>query len=133
MLTGKPAFEGKSQASLIAAILERNPPSIADVAPPALDRLLRRCVAKDPERRWESADDWEQSIRNAVRESDIVIVCLSRKAVTKEGFVQKEIRFALDIADEKPDGVRYIILALFEKASSEESVGDRYLSSSGGR
>jgi Tol biopolymer transport system component len=57
MLTGRRAFEGKSQASLIAAILERDPPSIADVAPPALDRLLQRCVAKDPERRWESASD----------------------------------------------------------------------------
>jgi Tol biopolymer transport system component/predicted Ser/Thr protein kinase len=57
MLTGRRAFEGKSQASLIAAILERDPPSIVDVAPAALDRLLRRCVAKDPERRWESAGD----------------------------------------------------------------------------
>src|SRR5262249_23250560 len=43
MLTGKHAFEGKSQASLIAAILEREPPSVADVAPAALDRLTRRC------------------------------------------------------------------------------------------
>lgn len=57
MLTGRHAFEGKSQASLIAAILERDPPSIADSAPPALDRVLGRCLAKDPEHRWESARD----------------------------------------------------------------------------
>ena len=41
MLTGKRAFEGSSPASVIAAIMERPAPSIADVAPPALDRLLQ--------------------------------------------------------------------------------------------
>ena len=46
MLTGKRAFEGSSPASVIAAIMERPAPSIADVAPPALDRLLQRCLAK---------------------------------------------------------------------------------------
>jgi len=57
MLTGKRAFDGASPASVIAAILERPAPSIADVAPPALDRTLRRCLEKDPERRWQSAAD----------------------------------------------------------------------------
>jgi serine/threonine protein kinase/Tol biopolymer transport system component len=57
MLTGKPAFQGSSAASVIAAILERPTPSIAEVAPPALDRILARCLAKDPEQRWRSAYD----------------------------------------------------------------------------
>jgi serine/threonine-protein kinase len=57
MLTGKRAFEGSSPASVIAAIMERPAPSIADVAPPALDRLLQRCLAKDPDDRWQSARD----------------------------------------------------------------------------
>jgi eukaryotic-like serine/threonine-protein kinase len=57
MLTGKLAFEGASAASLIAAIIERRAPSISAVAPPALDRLLQRCLAKDPEDRWQSARD----------------------------------------------------------------------------
>ena len=57
MLTGKCAFEGSSPASVIAAIMERPAPSIADVAPPALDRSLQRCLAKDPEDRWQSARD----------------------------------------------------------------------------
>jgi serine/threonine protein kinase len=52
MLTGKRAFDGSSPASVIAAILERPAPSIADVAPPALDRALRRCLEKDPDNRW---------------------------------------------------------------------------------
>ena len=57
MLTGKRAFQGSSPATVIAAILERPAPSIADVAPPALDRLLQRCLAKDPDERWQNARD----------------------------------------------------------------------------
>jgi Tol biopolymer transport system component len=57
MLTGKPAFTGASAASVIAAILERQPSSVAGVAPPALDQLLSYCLAKDPEQRWQSARD----------------------------------------------------------------------------
>ena len=57
VLTGKRAFDGPSQASVIAAILERPAPGIASVAPPALDRLLQRCLAKDPADRWQSTAD----------------------------------------------------------------------------
>jgi eukaryotic-like serine/threonine-protein kinase len=57
MLTGKRAFVGTSAATVIAAIMERPAPSIADVAPPALDRVLKRCLEKDPENRWQSVRD----------------------------------------------------------------------------
>jgi Tol biopolymer transport system component len=61
MATGRPAFEGKSQASLIAAILEREPApmsEIASAAPPAvLERLIRTCLAKDPDDRWQTMHD----------------------------------------------------------------------------
>jgi len=60
MVTGRKAFEGKSQASLIAGILERDPPSassITPMSPPALDRLIRGCLAKDPEQRVQTAHD----------------------------------------------------------------------------
>src|SRR5450631_751809 len=57
MLTGKRAFEGSSPASVIAAIMERPAPSIATIAPSALDRLLQRCLAKDPDDRWQTARD----------------------------------------------------------------------------
>ncbi|MGD1096559.1 MAG: protein kinase, partial [Bryobacteraceae bacterium] len=62
MLTGKRAFEGSSPASVIAAIMDRPAPSIADVAPPALDRVLKKCLAKDPEDRWHSARDLKDEI-----------------------------------------------------------------------
>jgi eukaryotic-like serine/threonine-protein kinase len=58
MITGRRAFDGASEASVIGAILERDPPSMASsLAPPALDRIVRRCLAKDRERRRQSAGD----------------------------------------------------------------------------
>jgi hypothetical protein len=53
--------------------------------------------------------EWAREIARAVRTCDVIIVCLSRTSVTKEGFVQKEIRQALDIADEKPEGTIFVI------------------------
>jgi eukaryotic-like serine/threonine-protein kinase len=57
MLTGKRAFEGQSPASVIAAVLEREAPSISDVAPAPLEKVLMGCLAKDPDERWQSARD----------------------------------------------------------------------------
>jgi serine/threonine protein kinase len=60
MATGKKAFEGKSQASLIAKILETDPPPISSLqpmTPPALDRVIKKCLAKEPEKRWQDAGD----------------------------------------------------------------------------
>jgi Tol biopolymer transport system component len=66
MLTAKRAFEGTSQASLIASILKDEPRPIREfvpVSPPQLDRILRRCLAKDPEDRWQSAADLGEALR----------------------------------------------------------------------
>ncbi len=60
MVTGKKAFEGKSQASVMAAILERDRPPITQLqpmTPPALERVVKRCLAKDPDERWQTATD----------------------------------------------------------------------------
>jgi eukaryotic-like serine/threonine-protein kinase len=62
MLRGKRAFEGASAASVIAAILERPAPSVAEVAPPSLDRVLKTCLAKDPEERWQTARDLRREL-----------------------------------------------------------------------
>lgn len=59
-------------------------------------------------------DNWEQVITRAIKACQAVIVCLSPQAVEKIGFVQKEIRFALDRADEFPEGKIFIIPVLFE-------------------
>ncbi len=60
MLTGARAFAGDSQADLIAAILEHDPPPVTTrqpLTPPALERLVTNCLAKDPADRWQSAHD----------------------------------------------------------------------------
>ena len=64
MLTGRRAFEGKSQLSVASAILEKEPApitSIKPMTPDALDHAIRRCLAKDPELRWQTGRDlqWE--------------------------------------------------------------------------
>ncbi|MGB2663038.1 MAG: protein kinase [Candidatus Acidiferrum sp.] len=60
MLTGRKAFQGKSQLSVASAILDKEPEPISSVkplTPPALDHAVRRCLAKDPEERWQAARD----------------------------------------------------------------------------
>src|SRR5215471_10159963 len=60
MATGRKAFSGRSRASLIGAILKDEPPLVSaaqPMTPPALDRVVRTCLAKDPEERWQSAHD----------------------------------------------------------------------------
>ncbi len=66
MATGRRAFPGKTAASVASAILRDEPPAITEispVSPPALDRLVRRCLAKDPEERWQSARDVAAELR----------------------------------------------------------------------
>ncbi len=60
MATGQKAFSGKSQASLISSIMGTEPPSVSTVAPmtpPAFDRVVRTCLAKDADDRWQTARD----------------------------------------------------------------------------
>jgi serine/threonine-protein kinase len=66
MVTGKKAFEGKSQASLIAAIMSAQPPSLVasqPLAPPLFEHLVQRCLAKDPDERWQTASDLVGELR----------------------------------------------------------------------
>jgi serine/threonine protein kinase/Tol biopolymer transport system component len=66
MLSGKPAFGGKTKASMIAAILSSEPPPLSTVqplAPPALERVIQQCLAKDPDERWQSAGDIARELK----------------------------------------------------------------------
>ncbi len=65
LTVGRRAFTGESPASLIAAILEHDPDpvSAAQAVPPGFDRLVRKCLAKDPTARWQSASDVADELR----------------------------------------------------------------------
>src|SRR5512138_542086 len=66
-------------------------------------------------------EDWERAIRRAVRESDVVVVCLSRQ-FNQAGFRQKEVRLALDTAMQQPEGEIFIIPARLEECDTLESL-----------
>jgi Tol biopolymer transport system component/tRNA A-37 threonylcarbamoyl transferase component Bud32 len=66
MATGKRAFEGKTQASVIGAIMSSDPPpmsSLQPMTPPALDRVVKRCLAKETDERWQSANDLANELK----------------------------------------------------------------------
>jgi eukaryotic-like serine/threonine-protein kinase len=66
MATGKRAFEGKTAASAMAAVLERDPAPISSLqptTPPGLDRLVKTCLDKDPDERWQTAHDVKLQLR----------------------------------------------------------------------
>jgi eukaryotic-like serine/threonine-protein kinase len=65
-LTGKRAFEGRSAASVIAAILEREPTPLPTTTP--LDRILKRCLAKDPDLRFQTARDLRAALTWAMEQ-----------------------------------------------------------------
>jgi serine/threonine-protein kinase len=77
MATGTKAFEGNSQASLIGAILKDDPrpiSSLQPMSPPALDRVIRKCLAKDPDARWQSARDLRDELQWTVEARSQVAV-----------------------------------------------------------
>lgn len=59
--------------------------------------------------------DWNYEINKALDDSDVILVCLSKRSVDKEGYVQKEIRIALDRALDMPEGRIFLIPARLEE------------------
>jgi eukaryotic-like serine/threonine-protein kinase len=71
MLSGRRAFQGKTQVSVMAAIMEQDPPPLASMDasyPAALTRLVEKCLAKDPKDRWQSVADLADELRWIARE-----------------------------------------------------------------
>jgi hypothetical protein len=82
-----------------------------------LSRRLRQAGIKTwlDEEALLPGQDWAREIRLALREATVVVVCLSSTSVSKRGFVHKEIRLALDIADELPEDRVFIIPVKLEE------------------
>ena len=72
------------------------------------------------EERLLPGQDWQREIAKAVSTSDALIVCLSHLAVSKAGYMQKEIQFALDVADEHPEGTIFLIPLKLEECEVPE-------------
>jgi hypothetical protein len=53
--------------------------------------------------------NWDMEIEKAVEATDVVIVCLSNRSISKDGYIQRELKFVLDIALEKPEGIIFVI------------------------
>ena len=74
MLTGRRPFEGKSQASLIGAILDHQPPPVTTLqplSPPILDDIVARCLEKNPDDRWQTARDLKRQLEWVAAQSDV--------------------------------------------------------------
>jgi len=98
---------------------------------PAVRELYRRLIADklDPwldEEKLLPGQDWQLEIPKAVRNADVVIVCLSQGSVGKAGYVQKEIKCALDVADEQPEGAIFLIPLKLEECKVPDRLSNRH-------
>lgn len=66
--------------------------------------------------------NWDSEIRKAIRSSHVFLACLSARSVTKRGYVQREIKFALDVAEEIPEGSIFVIPIKLEPCDAPESL-----------
>jgi hypothetical protein len=97
---------------------------------PAVRNLYRRLVADGfdiwlDEESLIGGQDWRKEIPNAIQNSDAVLVCLSRRAINKSGYVQKEISFALDVAEEQPPDTNFIIPVRLEECDVPQRLQHR--------
>ncbi|NWJ48759.1 MAG: SUMF1/EgtB/PvdO family nonheme iron enzyme [Chloroflexi bacterium] len=95
---------------------------------PAVIRLYERLSILSWVKPWLDKKDlipgqnWRVEIPKAIRQSEIVVACLSRNSINREGYVQKEIGDALDVAQEKPEGTIYMIPLRLEECEVPEQL-----------
>jgi eukaryotic-like serine/threonine-protein kinase len=96
MLTGKRAFEGQSQASVIASILKEDPRPVSQLiptTPAALDRVVTSCLAKNPDERWQAASDLARELRwigggtGAVQATPGAVAAVPRKGSARVAWI----------------------------------------------
>jgi serine/threonine protein kinase len=86
VIAGTPAFQATSSITLMASILKDDPPPISEVQPrvsPALARVIHKCMAKDPETRWQTAADLRDELRWIAQQGNLMAppAAASRKPV----------------------------------------------------
>ncbi len=122
MVTGKKAFEGKSQASLISAIMSSEPPRISDlqpVSPPTLDYAVTVCLGKDPDDRWQTARDLLRELRRVAAGEAGVSPTVPSSAIPRPAAWRRAVPWAvaavLGIA---------LVTALLDSPVAPETSGD---------
>ena len=105
MLTGRRAFEGKSQASLIGSIMHAEPapiPTLAPLTPPQLESLVRACLTKDPEERIQTAHDVKLQLgwiaQSSSQSSGVAAAPAVRRVVKRETVAWAVAAVAIAIA-----------------------------------
>ncbi len=89
MLTARRPFDAASQAGVMAAILEKEPPPLSAVQPlmpPGLDRIVQRCLSKDPEARWQSAADLAAALSWLRADSGVAVASASVRPVSRRAW-----------------------------------------------
>ena len=112
MTTGKKCFEGKSQASLIAAIMHVDPPEISvlqPMTPPQLRRVVKKCLAKPPEKRWQAASDVCDELKAKDEETAMTVLRTMLRKYTTMFAKLKNNKYGLrawypDLKESKADG-----------------------------
>ena len=92
MVTGKRAFEGKSQVTIIAAIVNSEPAkasSIQSNVSAAVDHLIKRCIAKEPDARWQTASDLVQELKWISNPESVQSVPIAPSRVSSGGLFWK--------------------------------------------
>ena len=69
-------------------------------------------------------EKWRVAIQRAIRDSDIILVCLSNSSVSKKGYIQRELKIAFDVWDEKPDNAIFLIPILLEHCEVPDMLRD---------
>jgi tRNA A-37 threonylcarbamoyl transferase component Bud32/WD40 repeat protein len=113
MATGRRAFTADSQAGLIAAILEREPSPISDDEPRmprSLEQLVRRCLAKNPDDRWQSASDLAQQLRSIPLATDTAAGSATSPSARRQALITATVVLLAGSA----------ALALLQRAAAEE-------------
>lgn len=95
---------------------------------PVVRLIYRWLAAQNGVKPWLDEEDllpgqeWEREIRSAVRSADLILVCLSSTSVNKAGFLQREIKLALEVANEQPPGAFFIIPIRLEECEVPEDL-----------
>jgi pimeloyl-ACP methyl ester carboxylesterase len=123
MVTGRRTYDGTTSASLISAIMKDDPRPMADLAPhcpPSLERVIRACLAKDPEQRWQSAHDLAIALRWPVQQAAAAAArpagaLVQREFVLTAGHVRQ-------LAERIPRLVGYPVTYVDNQVQSDELV-----------